>query len=188
MVSTFQDILIENPIIAAIRNDKDLEAVTAKDNKIVFILYGSIMTIGSIAKKLHEADKIFFVHLDMIDGLRNDEAGIPFIKQEANPYGVITTKQNQVKHARNLGLVTILRLFIIDSKSLVSGAKYVEEVRPAAIEVMPGVSEKIIKSCVKLMRISVIAGGLIETKEEVIGSLRAGALAISTTRHDIWDM
>ena len=187
-MSIFQDILIENPIIAAIRNDKDLEEVIETENKVVFILYGSIMTIGRIAQRLKEADKIIFVHLDMIDGLRNDEAGIPFIKQEANPYGIITTKQSQIKTAKNLGLVTILRLFIIDSKSLLTGNKYVEEVKPAAIEVMPGVSTKIIKTCVKTMKISVIAGGLIETKEEVINSLNAGAIAVSTTKREIWDM
>lgn len=187
-MNTLKDILIENPIIAAIRNDKDLEEVLKRENKIVFILYGSINSIGSIAKKLRAADKIIFVHVDMIDGLRNDEAGIHFIKDETSPYGVITTRQNQIRIAKHLGLVTILRLFIIDSKSLATGSRSVEEVRPEAIEVMPGVSTKIIKKSIKSMKVSVIAGGLIETKEEVISSLNAGALAISTTKKEIWDM
>lgn len=187
-MNILKDILIENPIIAAIRNDKDLTEVIKRENKIVFILYGSIVNIGQIAERLRAAGKIIFIHLDMIEGLRNDEAGIHFIKNETNPYGVITTRQNQIRIAKHLGLVTILRLFIIDSKSLATGSRYVEEVKPEAIEVMPGVSTKIITKSIKSMKVSVIAGGLIETKDEVIRSLNAGALAISTTKKEIWDM
>ncbi len=184
----FNDLLVENPIIAAIRNEEQLEKVLQTDIKIVFVLYGTILSIKSLCQRLHENDKTVFVHLDMIDGLKNDEAGIQYIKEMANPLGVLTTKQTSIKHAKHLSLHAILRLFIIDSKSLTTGIKNIEEFKPHAVEVMPGASSKIIKTVQKSIKAPIIAGGLIETKAEVVKILKSGAIAISTSYEDIWDI
>ena len=62
--------------------------------QIVFILYGSITNIKKeICSALIKAGKVVFIHVDMIDGLKTvDRKGIEFIKEHANPFGIITTK------------------------------------------------------------------------------------------------
>ena len=60
--------------------------------------------------------------------------------------------------------------------------------RPDFIEVLPGVMPKVIKKICGLSRIPVIAGGLIADKEDVMGALDAGALAVSTTKQEVWMM
>lgn len=184
----FEELLLENPIVAAIKNDDNLNAVLETDVKIVFILYGTILTIKDIAMKLTENGKLFFIHVDMVEGLKNDESGILFLKQYANPYGIITTKSHQLKIARKNSLKTILRTFIIDSMSLDTAIKNSEEYKPSALEIMPGISSKIIYKIKEKTDIPIIAGGLIEDKEDVINSLSAGAIAISTTNNKVWKM
>lgn len=183
-----KDILLENPIIAAIRNDDDLKSVLQSDATVIFVLYGDILNIGAICKKLKQKNKIVFVHVDLIEGLRGDSAGIKYIKENANPDGIISTKASNIKYGHNLGIYTIQRIFIIDSLSLKTGIKNIHETNPNAVEVMPGVASKIISNMEKEISTYIIAGGLIKTKKDVIDSLAAGALAISTTERILWNM
>lgn len=184
----FEQTLIENPIIAAIRSDYDLEKAIESNAQIIFVLYGNIMTIKNICIKIKESSKIVFIHLDMIDGVKCDHAGIEFIKKEINPAGIITTKSSNIKFAKQLGLYTILRIFIIDSYSLTTGIKNIKDVLPNGIELMPGIANKIIKNFSDKIRLPIIAGGLIETKKDVMDSLGAGAVAISTTKENLWNL
>ena len=179
-------LLIENPVIAAIRNDEELEKVIPSNVLIVFVLYGSIMNLKKICERLKEAGKVVFVHVDLIEGLKGDYAGLRFIKQCGEPYGIITTRVTNVKNGKQLGFCVIQRIFVVDSLSLETGIRNIQSVLPDAVEVMPGVSSKIIKSMESAVRVPIIAGGLIETKKDIMESISAGAMAISTTKQELW--
>ena len=58
---------------------------------------------------------------------------------------------------------------------------------PHFMELMPGVISKSIRRFGKV-GIPVIAGGLIETKGELMEALSCGATAVSTGRKDLWYM
>ncbi len=184
----FYDCLVDNPIIGAIRCDEDLERILEKDIKIVFILYGNLFTLEDALHKLRKKNVIVFIHIDMIEGLKSDQYGIVYLKKVINPDGIITTKPSNVKHIKNNGILSILRIFAIDTKSLETGIKSILEYSPTAVEVMPGSASKVIKYMQTLIKIPIIAGGLISTKEDVIESLSSGAVAISTTCHKVWDL
>lgn len=187
-MNNLSEMLIENPVIAAVRNDEDLENVLTSRAQIVFILYGNILNIGDVCVKLKNVDKTIFVHADMIDGLRGDMAGMQFIKKYAEPDGIITTKVNCIKYAKRLGLKTILRIFIIDSLSIKTGVKNITETQPNAVEVMPGVASKALEKMKHETNVPIIAGGLVDKKKEVMDALSAGATAVSTTAKEIWEM
>ncbi|QLY80803.1 glycerol-3-phosphate responsive antiterminator [Clostridium intestinale] len=182
------EILIENPVVAAIRNEEDLDKVIESDVKIVFVLFGSIVNIAQICRQLKDHRKIVFVHIDLVEGLKGDSKGIEYVKKIAEPYGIISTKPTNIKYAKNLGLNTIQRIFIIDSLSLETGIKNIKTVQPDAVEVMPGVASKIIKSMEKKVHLPIIAGGLIQTKKDIIESIGAGAVAVSTTKRVLWEL
>jgi glycerol uptake operon antiterminator len=188
LMNLIEDLLVENPIVAAIRNENDLLQVIKSRAAIVFVLYGSLVDIKTICDLLKANGKIVFIHLDMIEGLKADAKGIQFIKENVRPYGIITTKSANIKYAKSAGLFTIQRVFIIDSLSLETGIKNILTVSPDAVEVMPGVASKIIDSLKAKVHLPIIAGGLIQTQKEVKDSVIAGATAISTTCYDIWDM
>ncbi len=183
-----KEMFIENPIIAAIRNDYDLKIALESTASFVFVLYGTVMNIGHICEELKKNGKIVFVHVDLIEGLKGDHSGLEFIKKYADPFGIITTKSTNVKHGRNLELYVIQRLFIVDSLSFKTGIKNIEEAKPNAIEVMPGIAGKIIEKMQQRINQPIIAGGLINTKDDVIEALKSGALAISTTTHNLWNL
>jgi len=55
------------------------------------------------------------------------------------------------------------------------------------IEIMPGVLQKVIRNICKGVNIPVIAGGLVETEEEVRSAIDSGAAAISTGAEELWN-
>lgn len=190
-MKNIEKMLIENPVIAAIRNDNDLEAALVSEAEIIFVLYGDIMNIECICNKIKEKNKIVFVHIDLIEGLRGDSRGLEYIKEYADPTGIITTKISCIKQGKRLGFYTIQRVFVVDSLFLKTGIKNIHETSPDAIEVMPGITIKSIGGKEKLeqkLRTPVIAGGLIKTKKDVMDCLSSGAIAISTSAIDLWNL
>ena len=61
-------------------------------------------------------------------------------------------------------------------------------VKPDYIEVLPGVMPKVIGKVCKMSKTPIIAGGLISDKESVMAALSAGAIAVSSTNHEVWKM
>lgn len=176
------------PIIAAIRNDEDLEECLKTDCQNVFILYGSIITIKDIVEKITNAGKYAFVHLDMIEGLAGKEVVVEFIRNNTLACGIISTKSSLIKKGKELGLFTIQRFFILDSLAIKNIKKQIEQSKPDIIEILPGLMPRVITSLKKEVKHHVIAGGLISYKEDILNALDAGATAISTTNSKLWYM
>jgi len=181
-----------NPIIAAVKDDNGLEVALTEDIEIIFVLYGDICSIPTIVDKIKKAGKVAMVHVDLITGLNNSkDVCLDFIKNNTKADGIITTKSNLIQHARELELNTVLRYFILDSLALQNIEKQARSpgIKPDIIEFLPGiVLPKMIKRINKVSRVPIIAGGLIADKEDVMNALDAGALAISTTNHDVWEL
>lgn len=76
----------------------------------------------------------------------------------------------------------------MDSLSLASGINSIKSIRPDAVEVLPGIMPKIIEEIREETRIPIIAGGLIRDKADVIHSLNAGAVGISSSNKAVWYM
>lgn len=180
------EIFANNPIIAAVSDREKLDRALKSPCEVIFMLYGDIFTLEDDVKAVIEHGKHVFVHLDLIKGFSNDSHSLKYIQEEIQPDGVVTTKANIVKKAKELNCFVIQRLFILDSKSIQAGIHSIQQVTPDAVEIMPGVVPKITKEINKAVKVPIITGGLIDTKHEIIESLDAGATCISTTCEKIW--
>ena len=188
MRSAFHDILIDCPVIAAVKDDEGLEKCLESESQIVFILYGDLIRIPQMVKKIKDAGKLAMVHIDLIAGLSGKEVAVDYIKQETLADGIISTKMAIVKRAKELGLVTVFRFFVIDSMAFDNIRRQSESVHPDIIEVLPGLMPKVIRRICTESRIPVIAGGLITDREDIMAALNAGAISISTTNRQVWFM
>ena len=189
MSSYFYEAVEENPIIAAAKNEEDLEVCCSlEDIRIVFILFGDICSIMEIVEKVKAAGKIAMVHIDLINGLSSKEIAVEFIKKYTKADGIISTKAALIKKARELGMFTVLRYFLLDSMAYENIKLQQHAGKPDCIEVLPGMMPKVIKNMCKRSRIPIIVGGLISDKESVMEALSAGAVAVSATNHEVWKM
>ena len=188
MKQQLYDALSENPIIMAIKDDEGFQASLKLDEaRIVFVLYGEVATIADITGQLKAAGKMVMGHMDLIAGLSTREEAVDFIAKYTKADGVISTRFEQIKRGKQLGLSTIYRIFVIDSKALSNLNRHIADYADI-VEILPGLMPKIISRMRKKMGVPIIAGGLIAEKEDVIQALNAGAVAISTTNEDVWNM
>ncbi|MBR3217524.1 MAG: glycerol-3-phosphate responsive antiterminator, partial [Exiguobacterium sp.] len=142
--------------------------------------------LDSISKLLRKHDKKVFIHMDLIQGMKADEYATEYVCQTFKPFGIISTKGNVIVKAKQNDVVTVQRLFLIDSTSLEKSIKHIERSKPDYIEVLPGIVPKYIQRVKEKTGIPVFAGGLIETKEEVEAALDAGASVITTSNRKLW--
>ncbi len=183
----FMEKLKNKNIIAAARNPDDITAALGRQIGVVFLLAGDIFDLIKIAGNTHEKKPLFLVHLDLIRGVARDQAGISYLKRSFGIDGVISTHSSVIGYAKKAGLITIQRLFIVDSESLKSGAKLVQNCKPDGVEILPGIILPYIKEeLAKLNFPPIIGGGLIKTHYDVKKILDSGAIAISTSKKELW--
>lgn len=188
MYSRFITIIQDNPVIAAVNNLERLDMAIESPCRMIFLLTGNIMNIKDIVEKCKKNEKYILVHLDLMDGLSKDEYALKYISDYIKPDGIITTRGNLIRIARENNIFAIQRLFILDSMSLDTGIKSIHSTRPEAIEILPGIMPKAIRRIHAETQIPLIAGGLIIDKEDAIASLNAGAMGISTSNKAVWYM
>lgn len=180
--------LTMKPVIAAVRDFSDAQQAAKSPAAAVFLLGGSILTLGNTLRMLREAGKPAFIHMDLCEGLGKDAEAARWCARNLRPDGMISTKSQLLHAAKEEGLITIQRMFLMDSASLVSGMKLLKGNQPDMVELMPGLIYKAISAVSRKLSIPVIAGGMITEADEVAGALRAGALAVSTSNRVLWRM
>ena len=187
MEQRLYEALQTNPIIAAVRDDAGLEQCLHADVQAVFVLYGDLCSIAEIVRRIKAAGKIAIVHADLIVGLAAKEISVDFLHRTTQADGIISTRLNLIQRAKELNLIAILRVFLIDSMAFDS-ALSAKPFKPDAIDILPGLMPTMIRKVRQMTGLPVLTGGLITEKKEVMQALEAGALAISSTDSAVWQM
>ena len=174
-----------SPIIAAVRDDGWDKAI-ASPAEVIFYLKANLMTVKEKVAEAVKNGKIVFVHIDLADGIGKDKTGVEFLA-ECGVHGIISTRNQLISIAKEKGLLTVQRFFALDSQGIESIRDVSSMSAATALEIMPGIVSKIIEKFAEKGAL-VIAGGLIETKDEVMTALNAGAAAVSTGKNNLWNI
>ena len=183
-----KELLMDAPIIAAVKTDAELLRALESECQVIFLLYGNVVNVDALVRRVREKGKICIVHIDLVDGLSSREIAVDGLVKLCHPDGIISTKPFMIRRARQLGLLTIQRVFLLDSISLENILSQMDLQNPDFIEVLPGVIPSALREITAAAEIPVIAGGLIRSKPEVIQALQAGAVAVSTSCTKVWEL
>lgn len=175
------------PVIPEIKNDEWLNALKGSDSDIAYVLYGDICTIAEIVDKVRETGKKAIVHVDLIVGLSSKEISVDFIKKYTKADGIISMKPAMIKRANELGLFTIQRFYMMDGFTYANIAKHVKNCDPDVVEFLPSGLYKVMRYLAETIQKPIVASGLTQDKEDIIGALKAGAVAVATTNQGLWD-
>lgn len=180
-------LLEKNPIIAAIRDPKDIYDAVASPCQIVFLLTGNIYNLKTMIDYINVAGKYAFVHLDLLKGYGQDHYFVKYLKEELHPTGIISTRNSLITIAKRENLMTIQRLFLLDSSAMDVTINAARKIKPDAVEVLPGLVSKVIRKVNAELSIPIITGGFIETEEEVKSCIQAGSISSSTSYKPLWE-
>lgn len=186
MKNEFVKNLKSSPIIAGVKDIKELDRALDSSCEVIFLLCGSIFNLKECVRKTKEKNKMIFIHVDLVEGFSRDSVALKYISEEIKPDGIISTKNNLLKVAKSLGMLTVQRIFIIDSLSIDTAIKASQTINPDAIEIMPGIMPRITKQISSSLEVPVIVGGLISFSEEIEKALESGAQAVSTSSSKLW--
>ena len=174
------------PIIAAVRNRDCLEKAIGSDVQTIFLLSSNIIDIESTAELVHSHGKLLFIHMDFVDGLSKDAAGVRYLSTKGID-GIISTRSNIIAAAHDAGIYCVQRFFMVDSRSVDTALDTLKQSKADMIEIMPALAYKSITRIKNNIQIPIIAGGLIESRDEVYKALGAGASMISTGNGELWN-
>ncbi|TFE02841.1 glycerol-3-phosphate responsive antiterminator [Jeotgalibacillus salarius] len=176
----------DQKILPAVHSMKDFDKMLKYSFEYGIFLDLHIGMLKSVFEYANSKNKKMFLHMDLIQGLSNDEHAAEYICQTIKPYGIISTRKNVVKRARELNVKAIQRTFVIDSNAFKRSVELIKQSDPDYIELLPGVVPKMIERMKLETGKPIIAGGLIDHHEEVSAAIEAGASAITTSSHSLW--
>jgi glycerol uptake operon antiterminator len=127
-----------------------------------------------------------FAHVDLIAGLENSEAGLEYLAEFHRFAGIVTVHHYLAKPARRLGLLSIVRLFLSDSRAVERGVAVAAKSQADAIEILPAVAAVKVASDLNRCPLPRIGGGLCRTEADVREALDSGCRAVTSTRPELW--
>ncbi|WP_444685023.1 glycerol-3-phosphate responsive antiterminator [Alkalicoccus luteus] len=173
-------------VLPAIRDLKDVDRALDADSDYIVLLNTHIGQLKSLVRMIKKEGKKVLLHADLVQGLKNDEFAAQFLSQDIRPDGLISTRKNVLITAKKAGLITIQRLFLLDSLALESSYQMMRTIQPDCVEILPGLIPQFIEEVHRETGVPIIAGGLIRSRSEVEAALTAGAVAVTTSNRKLW--
>ncbi|HHW08364.1 MAG TPA: glycerol-3-phosphate responsive antiterminator [Firmicutes bacterium] len=187
----FVERLQETPVIPGVKSRVDLKMAVDQGAQIIFILTGSIFSLREAVQYNQEHNgpdrALLFAHIDLLTGIGKDNEGLRYLASEIGINGILTTRSALIKAGKKEGLITILRVFAVDSEALKTGLETVHSAAPDALEILPALVIPAIAHRLPFDRLPpVIAGGLLENQEMVRTILKTPVVAVSASRPSVW--
>ncbi|WP_301107083.1 glycerol-3-phosphate responsive antiterminator [Sporosarcina sp.] len=174
-------------ILPAARTAKQFERLLESQFEYIVLLEVHISNVKTLK---HEADKRckkLIIHADLIQGLKTDNFAADFLCNDIRPAGIISTRSNMIAKAKAKGIIAIQRMFLLDTIALEKSYSLIKQTAPDFIEMLPGVIPELIEEVQAQTGIPIINGGLIRTKKHIDDALSAGAVAVTTSDHVLWE-
>ena len=179
--------LEKRPVIAGVRNPEANRLAIESPVSAIFMISASIFEVEDMVTAARSAGKAVFLHIDLCEGLGRDDAAVRWCVERMGVDGVISTRPSLLKAASELGVITIQRLFLVDSASFKNGRRLLKNTPPDLAEILPAIAPKGVRQMCEALDKPVIAGGLVTEVRDIALALQAGARAVSTGESSLWN-
>ncbi len=102
--------------------------------EVAFLLCGDILNAGALTRQMQKAGKLVLIHMDLLGGIGRDSQAVEYLAQSVRPDGIISTRSQLIRAARDRSLLTVQRFFLLDSQSVAMTAETAAAVRPDMVE------------------------------------------------------
>ncbi len=178
----------ENPIIAAVRQQYDFEVALESAVTTIFLLNEDMLNAKELIERIKAKGKNVLFNVDSPKNFEKGREAVDYICDTIRPDGIITSESNNIKYAKEKGMFSILKLSLVDSLSYETAVNAALSDKPDMIEILPGIIPKVLKQYCSQVNIPVIAGGLIDSKEDIVNIIRAGALGAAAGKKELWEL
>ena len=127
-----------------------------------------------------------FLHIDLVAGLENNEAGLEYLAEFSQLTGIVTVHHHLAAAAKRMNLLTVVRLFLSDTRAVERGLGVISKSKPNAVEILPAAVAVKVAGDFRSQPIPRITGGLCRTEADVTEAIDSGCLAVTTTSPKLW--
>lgn len=188
---SFSSALVK-PIIPYVTEGVDKQPLLIAAASMLMIGGGELAELPALLSRLSKPPferMPVLLHIDLVNGLANDESGLRYVATAFERIdGVVTVRHHLAALARKLDLMCVVRLFLQDGRAVERGLGVIDKSRPDAIELLPGVAFLQVAERFAHLPIPCIAGGLIRTAATVDAIRKAGCKAVSTSNVKLWEL
>jgi glycerol uptake operon antiterminator len=183
---TFLKLAHQYPVAAALKSTEVQDIALESDASLLFILKGDALQLASFVTQAHTRGKAVIIHMDLMDGIGKDRAGMRYLRQ-IGVDGIITSRSQLVASGHTEGLITIQRLLLSEGMALENGVRTIARSTPDLVEVLPGVIFPEVAAILhKRLPGPFIAGGFIRTPQDIVRVQRAGGIFSSSSTVELW--
>ncbi len=159
------------------------------DASAVFLQGGKLTELSRVMSVFRDPrleHVALFLHIDLVAGLENNEAGLEYLAEHSQLTGVVTVHHHLAAAAKRMNLLTVVRLFLSDTRAVERGLAVVSKSKPHAIEILPTAVALKVADDFCALPIPRITGGLCRTEIDVDEAIGSGCLAVTTTSQKLW--
>jgi glycerol uptake operon antiterminator len=174
------------PYGAAVKTEQQLQIAMQSRPGVIFILRGDGLEMAPVLRRVHQAGKLAAVHLDLVDGLASDVAGVRWLVRSGAD-AIISSHGQAVRAIRAEGVTAIQRVLCLSELAVDHGLAAVARAQPDIVELLPGVIlPQVADLVLPRLTVPLLAGGFIRNADDVSAVLAAGALAVTTSEESLW--
>lgn len=181
---------LSKPVIPVVWDLSD-NKVDLTNSRIVFLQGGEVCELPQILAQFDtEALRHLkvAVHLDLLNGLESNESAIRWLSQFPRCNGIITVRHRLVPVIRKHKMLSIIRLFLHDGRSVERGVSMLRQAKPDAVEVLPAIAATIADDQLAALDVPLIAGGLVKDLQVLQTVLKSPCRAVSTSKKTLWPL
>ncbi len=164
-----------------------VHAFDASQVSAIILRHCNLFEFATLFERARRSGLSIYVNIDHIEGIHADSAGLRYLADHLHVVGVISNNPRTLSLGKQFGLETIQRIFAVDSTGLETALESVDTQHVDLLDISPAlVIPYVVPYLETPLPLPFIASGLIQTSQQVQAILRAGALAVTVTRSELW--
>ena len=164
-----------------------VHAFDASQVNALVLRHCNLFEFATLFERAHRSGLSIYVNIDHIEGIHADSAGLRYLANHFYVAGIISNNPRTLSLGKQFGLETIQRIFAVDSTGLETALESVDTQHVNLLDISPAlVIPYVVPYLETPLPLPFIASGLIHTSQQAQAVLRAGALAVTVTRSELW--
>lgn len=179
--------LTRHPVIATLYGVEQIDTFLESAAEITIVANVDLRRLHPVVAALTKAGKYVIVNIDSCDGLSQDKGGVEYLA-EIGVTSLVSTRVATIQRGNRAGLVTMQKVFVTDRSTWPRSLKALEQSDPNLVQLMPAPMLSHLSKQDRKLLPPIVASGFVCNQGDVHDALKNGAVAVSTSDSELWNL
>ncbi|MDR3096726.1 MAG: glycerol-3-phosphate responsive antiterminator [Paraburkholderia sp.] len=179
--------LTRHPVIATLYGVEEIDCFMQSAAEVAIVANVDLRKLHRVVAALTKADKYVIVNIDSCDGLSQDKGGVEYLA-DIGVTSLVSTRVATIQRGNRAGLVTMQKVFVTDRSTWPRSVKALEQSDPNLVQLMPAPMLARLSAQDRKVLPPIVASGFVCNEADVLGILGGGAVAVSTSDTELWNL